>query len=117
MKYSESVRPTNSRGRVEIKVGDAYGTDLKKAQALMLEAASQHPSCIPEPKPMCFLTTFGDSSIDFLLLFWVEDVTAGRREPQSDVMFAIVEAFEREGITIPFPQRDVHLQPTQEKSQ
>jgi small-conductance mechanosensitive channel len=100
---------SNNRGRIEINVGVSYGSDLKKAQALMLEAATNHPSCIADPQPLCFLTTFGESSVDFQLLFWVEDVTAGRREPQSEVMFAIVDAFDAAGITIPFPQRDVHM--------
>jgi small-conductance mechanosensitive channel len=100
---------SNNRGRVEIDVGVSYGTDLKHAQALMLEAARNHPACINDPEPLCFLTTFGDSAIEFQLLFWVEDVTAGRRAPQSEVMFAIVDAFKAAGITIPFPQRDVHM--------
>jgi len=100
---------TNTKGRIEIKVGVSYGTDLKLAQKLLLDAAREHPACITDPKPQCFLTDFGESSVDFILWFWIEDVTAGRREPQSEVMFAIVDAFKEAGITIPFPQRDVHM--------
>ncbi|WP_421791492.1 mechanosensitive ion channel family protein [Hyphobacterium sp.] len=100
---------SNNKGRIKIDVGVAYGSDLHKAKELMLEAASNHPMAIADPKPMCVLTTFGESSIDFMLLFWVDDVTAGRLEPQSEVMFAIDDAFRENGITIPFPQRDVHM--------
>lgn len=100
---------TNTRGRVEIKVGVAYGTDLHLAQALMLEAAREHPQSIEDPAPVCVLRTFGDSSIDFTLWFWIGDVTKGRLVPQSEVMFAIVDKFKAHGVKIPFPQRDLHI--------
>ncbi|WP_421786760.1 mechanosensitive ion channel family protein [Hyphobacterium sp.] len=102
---------SSNKGRIQIDVGVAYGSDLHKARELMLEAARSHPMTITDPAPMCVLRTFGDSSINFMLLFWVGDVTAGRLEPQSDVMFAINDAFKANGITIPFPQRDVHMIP------
>jgi small-conductance mechanosensitive channel len=99
----------NTRGRVEIAVGVAYGTDLHLARRLMLEAAKAHPACMQEPAPMCVLRNFGDSAVDFQLFFWVPDVTLGRLEPKSEVMFAIVDAFKAHGVTIPFPQRDLHM--------
>ena len=100
---------STSKGRIEIKVGVAYDSDLEKAHALILEAATEHPLCIQDPAPQCFLRNFGDSSIDFILLFWVADVTLGRWKPQSDVMFAIWHKFRDNGIEIPFPQRDLHI--------
>lgn len=99
----------NTRGRVEINMGVAYGTDLTLAQNLMLDAARNHPSCLVDPAPMCVLQAFADSAVEFQLFFWVGDVTLGRLEPRSEVMFAIVDAFKAHDITIPFPQRDVHL--------
>jgi small-conductance mechanosensitive channel len=102
---------SSNKGRIQIDVGVAYGSDLRKAREVMLEAALSHPMTIAEPAPMCVLTRFGDSSIDFMLLFWVGDVKAGRLEPQSDVMFAINDGLKEAGITIPFPQRDVHMIP------
>jgi small-conductance mechanosensitive channel len=99
----------NTRGRVEITIGVAYGTDLHLARTLMLEAAVNHPACLSDPAPMCVLERFGDSAIEFRLFFWVGDVTIGRLEPKSEVMFAIVDAFKANAITIPFPQRDVHM--------
>lgn len=103
---------SNDRGRVEIPVGVSYGSDLEEAQKLILEAATEHHRCIADPAPQCFLREFGDSSINFVLLFWVGDVQIGRWEPQSDVMFAIWRKFKASGIEIPFPQRDVHLKST-----
>lgn len=100
---------TNTRGRIEVAIGVSYGADLEQAQTLILEAAREHPSTIDDPAPQCFLRNFGDSSVDFILLFWIEDVVKGRWAPQSEVMFTIWRKFRDAGIEIPFPQRDVHL--------
>lgn len=100
---------SNTRARVEVKVGVAYGSDLQRVKQLMLEAAQEHPKCLKDPEPGCWLREFGDSSINFLMVFWVADVRDGRYGPQSDVMFAISEKFKAHGIEIPFPQRVVTM--------
>lgn len=100
---------SSSKGRIEIAIGVAYNSDLRLAQTLILEAAAEHPKCLEDPGPKCFLREFGDSSINFILYFWVSDVTSGRFEQQSDVMFSIWEKFKANNIEIPFPQRDLHL--------
>lgn len=100
---------SNKNGRVEIKVGVAYGSDLELAKKLILEAAIEHPKCSKVQTPNCFLDEFADSSISFILYFWIEDITDGRLEPKSDVMFAIMKKFKENKIEIPFPQRDVHI--------
>jgi small-conductance mechanosensitive channel len=100
---------SNTKGRVEISVGVSYDSDIEKAHALILEAAKTHPRCIKEPDPKCYLRNFNDSSVDFILHFWVDDVTKGRWEPHSEVMFEIWRKFKENNIEIPFPQRDLHL--------
>ena len=100
---------TSSKGRIEIPIGVSYGSDIEKAKDLILEAATQHPRCMSDPGPKCYLRHFGDSSVDFILHFWVSDVTEGRWEPHSDVLFSIWHKFKENGIEIPFPQRDLHL--------
>lgn len=100
---------SNKMGRAEVAVGVAYDSDLELAQKLILEAANEHPRCIKDPEAVCHLTEFGDSSINFLLYFWVDDVTEGRMRPRSEVMFSIWRKFRDAGIEIPFPQRDVHI--------
>lgn len=100
---------SNPRGRVEVKIGVSYKSDIQKARRLILEAAREHPRCSMAVEPTCFLLNFGDSSVDFTLHFWVEDVTEGRWEPQSDVMLSIWEKFKANNIQIPFPQRDLHV--------
>lgn len=100
---------TNLSARITIPVGVAYGSDLDKVREILLRSAKSHPSCSRSTEPTCFLREFGDSSINFILHFWIDDVTKGRYQPQSDVMFTIWHAFEENGIEIPFPQRDIHL--------
>lgn len=99
----------NNHGRVDIILGVSYGCDIKKARELILEAAREHPRSLKEPEPTCFLTDFGDSSVNFLLYFWVEDVTEGRYQPKSEVLFTIWDKFKENNIEIPFPQRDIHI--------
>ncbi len=100
---------SNSQGRIEIALGVSYRSDIERAYELILEAAKSHPSSMSDPEPKCYLRNFGDSSVDFILHFWVEDVTAGRWGPQSEVMYDIWNKFKSNGIEIPFPQRDLHL--------
>jgi len=100
---------SNKKGRVDIPIGVSYKSDIKKARELILEAAREHPRCTIEPEPECYLREYGDSSVNFLLLFWVDDVTEGRYKPQSEVMFSIWDKFKGNDISIPFPQRDIHL--------
>lgn len=100
---------SDSRARAEINIGVAYGTDLDLASTLIVEAAREHPRCMETPAPECFLVDFADSSINFTLYFWIENVTEGRMRPRSDVLFAIWRKFGENNIEIPFPQRDLHL--------
>lgn len=100
---------SSKKGRIEIIVGVSYDADIERAQKLMIEAAKEHPSCIEDPPVMCFLRNFGESSVDFTLHFWIDDVTLGRWTPQSEVMFTIWKKFKKNNIEIPFPQRDLHI--------
>jgi len=100
---------SNKKGRVDIPIGVSYKSDIKKARELILEAAVEHPRCISDPQPECYLREYGDSSVNFLLFFWVNDMIEGRYKPQSDVMLSIWDKFKEHDISIPFPQRDVHI--------
>ena len=100
---------TNTFGRVDINIGVSYGCDIRKARTLILEAAREHPRCSKIKKAECYLVDYGDSAILFTLYFWVDNVLDGRKEPKSDVLFAIWDKFAANNIEIPFPQRDVHI--------
>lgn len=100
---------TSNKGRVEVFIGVAYDSDLDLVHETILEAAQEHPRTSTDPEPKCFLDNFGDNSVNFSLYFWVDDVTEGRREPKSDVQRAIWRKFKERNISIPFPQRDLHI--------
>lgn len=102
---------SNKLGRIEIPVGVSYDSDIVKARELMLEAAREHPRCskFKDKAPSCPLRTFGEYSVSFTLFFWIDDVIEGTFEPQSDVMFSIWKKFKEHGISIPYPQRDLHI--------
>lgn len=100
---------SNKKGRVDITVGVSYESDIELARDLILQAAIEHPRCSKDPVPQCFLMEFADSSVNFLLYFWVDDVTEGRNEPRSDVLRSLWKKFKAHNIGIPYPQRDVHL--------
>ncbi|MCE3232297.1 MAG: mechanosensitive ion channel [Rickettsiaceae bacterium] len=100
---------TDARGRLEIKVGVSYNSDVEKARELILEAAYENSRCLRDPLPSCFLTDFGENAINFMLYFWVDNVLDGRAEPKSEVMFAILRKFKQNGIEIPFPQMDLNF--------
>lgn len=100
---------SNTLGRVEVIVGVSYESDIELARNLILEAATEHPICSLNPAPQCHLTDFAASSVNFLLYFWVDDVTLGRIEPKSDVLRSIWKKFKANDITIPYPQSDVHI--------
>ncbi len=100
---------SNTKGRIQVPIGVSYQSDIEKARQLIIEAAEEHSRCSKEPKPECYLREFGDSSVNFLLLFWVDDIIKGRYLPQSEVLFSIWKKFHDNNIDIPFPQRDLHI--------
>ena len=100
---------SNTLGRLDLNIGISYGSDIKKAYALILEAANEHPRCSEVKKPEVFLIDYADSAVLFTLYFWVDNIIEGRIRPKSDILFSIWEKFEENNIEIPFPQRDVHI--------
>ncbi len=94
--------------RVRIPVGVAYGSDLKKVEALLVGVAGDNPSVEEEPPPRVRFRAFGDSSLNIELLCWTGD-PENRGRVVHELNLAVYERFGAEGIVIPFPQRDVHL--------
>jgi small-conductance mechanosensitive channel len=94
--------------RLKLPVGVAYGSDPELLREALTEAARGHPQVLPQPEPRVFFTGFGDSSLDFQLLVWIRQPTR-QYDIISDLNFRIEAILRRRGITIPFPQRDLHL--------
>lgn len=99
---------SNNNRRVELLIGVAYGTELKKVKQLLFNLIIDREGIMKEPDPLVLIHNFGDNSVDFRVLFWVADLSKWL-ELKSQVMSDIYESFYNEGIEIPFPQRDVHL--------
>lgn len=95
--------------RVKVPVGVAYGSDRKKVKELLLKAVSDTPRVLRQPTPVCLITGFGDSSINFELRFWIDDPANGVMNIKSVVHENILDLFKENHISIPFPQRDVYV--------
>ena len=95
--------------RIRVPVGVAYGSDLKLLQRLLLEAAREHPKALTNPKPVVLFTEFGDSSLNFELGVWTQEMTATPVHFTSEMNFIIEQKLRENGIEIPFPQRDLHV--------
>jgi small-conductance mechanosensitive channel len=94
--------------RVDIPVGIAYGTDPERVISILVQVARAHPDVLRERPPAAFFLGFGESALNFELRFW-----SARQDTwfqlQSDVAVSVEKALREAGITIPFPQRDLHL--------
>lgn len=95
--------------RIRVPVGVAYGSDLKLLQQLLLEAAGEHPKALRDPSPVVLFTEFGDSSLNFELGVWTQEMTATPVHFTSEMNFIIEQKLRENGIEIPFPQRDLHV--------
>jgi len=101
----------DTRGRVKIPIGVAYGSDVYKVRDLLLKACSEHPLVITDdsaPAPKVLFRAFGDSSLDFELRCHISNIDA-KMDVTSDLNFAINDLFREHNIEIPFPQRDIHI--------
>ncbi len=95
--------------RVDLEFGIGYSDDIPHAERVLNEVVDEHEKTLNKPAPIIKLHTLGDSSVNFVVRPWV------RTEDYWDVYWDITREvkmrFDREGISIPFPQRDVHLYP------
>jgi len=99
---------SNSMGRVRVPVGVAYGTDPRKVESILLGIAESHPQVLNDPGPSVVFMRFGSDSIDFEIRAFMKDV-GYVLAIKSEMNYEIMEAFNREGIEIPFAQRDINI--------
>jgi small-conductance mechanosensitive channel len=104
--YNWTQNGTTTRESVE--VGVAYGSDVEKVKTLLIEAANNHTNILKDPPPLVLFTDFGNSSLNFKLIVTLNDSFQGAI-PRSDLRFDIDRLFRENNITIPFPQRDIHI--------
>jgi small-conductance mechanosensitive channel len=97
------------RVRFRIPVSVAYGTDPRLVERLLLEVAAANPDVLADPAPGVRLLAFGEDGLHFELRAWSSTLLHRRGRLTSALNFAILEAFTRHGVEIPFPQRDVRI--------
>ncbi|PIE13212.1 MAG: mechanosensitive ion channel protein [Rhodobacterales bacterium] len=100
---------SNDYVRLDIFFGTAYGDDPHKVRALAIEAAASVDRVLDMRAPVCHIVGFGDSSVDYILRFWIEDPTGGLTNIRGNVYLALWDKFQDNGISIPFPQREVRM--------
>ena len=94
--------------RIRVNVGVAYGSDVALVTRVLSEAMALQPEVRKDPQPAVFFQDFGESSLDFSVMGWLDDPW-DRMGIQSRVRTAIDAKFREHGIVVPFPQRDVHV--------
>lgn len=92
--------------RYDLKVGIAYKEDLSRVQRLLEQVADSNPICLEEPKPLVILQGFGESSLDIQFSVW--GLSENYLELRNTIQVDIKEAFDREGVEIPFPHRTLY---------
>lgn len=97
----------NDTRRVDLSFSVAYGTDVEKVKAILLEEAGKHEKALKDPEPFCRLTKHSESSLDFTLRVWASKDDYW--QVNFDLLEAINKRFEEENIEIPFNQIDVHM--------
>jgi small-conductance mechanosensitive channel len=100
---------TDRRVRFRLPVGVAYGSDVKKVREALIAAAREHLATLNDPAPDAFLEKFGDSTIDFQLIVWSEQMSRRPSRFKSDLNYLICKHLGAAGIEIPNPQRDLHI--------
>jgi small-conductance mechanosensitive channel len=100
---------SNDQVRLEVLFGVSYASDPHEVRKIAIAAVTDIPRVMQTPGPSCHIVKFGDSSLDFVLRFWIPDPIKGTSNIRSEVMLALWDAFKRERIEIPYPVRDVRL--------
>lgn len=96
-----------STRRIDLEVGISYADDMTKAIKVAMVVVQKHPQILKDPAPVVAVGELGDSSVNLLVRPWVN--TTDYWTIRFEIIQQIKEAFDHEGISIPFPQRDVHL--------
>jgi small-conductance mechanosensitive channel len=100
---------SNDFVRLDIHFGTAYGNDPHTVRRVAREAAAGIDRVLEDRPPVCHITGFGDSAVNYVLRFWIRDPAGGITNIRGNVYLALWDAFQANGIAIPFPQREVRI--------
>jgi small-conductance mechanosensitive channel len=93
--------------RLDVQFGVSYDADPHVVMNLAIEATTSVSRVVQTTKPVCWLTEFGDSSLNFVLRFWIRDPQNGLTNIRGQVLLALWDIFKENGIAIPYPHREV----------
>lgn len=103
--------------RLDVQFGVSYDSDPHEVIDLAVRATERIPRVETSRKPVCWLTAFGDSSLDFVVRFWILDPQQGLTNIRGSVLLALWDTFKENGIGIPFPHREIIMKsPVEVKS-
>jgi small-conductance mechanosensitive channel len=100
---------TGNRRRMKLSVGVGYRSDAAHVKRLLEETVRSSQHVLSDPPPDARLVRFGDSSLEFEVVFWSDSYRQIQNSRVSDLNYAILEAFRKHEIEIPFPQRELHV--------
>ncbi|MFA6179987.1 MAG: mechanosensitive ion channel domain-containing protein [Candidatus Methylopumilus sp.] len=95
--------------RIQMPVQISYESSLELALSVMLEVANRHARVLEDPAPAALIKGFGESGIDLQLSFWIPDPEEGSAALQSEIFLEIWQAFQKNAISIPYPQREIRI--------
>ncbi len=95
--------------RLDIFFGVSYESDPHFVRRIVVDAAKEVPRVSSDPPPVCHIVGFGDSSIDFIVRFWIYDPSKGLTNVRGSVYLAIWDTLKANGVQIPYPKRDVTI--------
>jgi len=101
--------------RIRVAVGVAYGSDVDQVCEVLESIANEHPEIAKNPAARVRMRAFGDSSLDFELMGWIDHPEL-RGRVRHELMKNIYKTFNREGIEIPFPQQDIYVRSLPERA-
>ncbi|NQZ13885.1 MAG: mechanosensitive ion channel [Alphaproteobacteria bacterium] len=102
----------NTLVRIETEFGVHYDSDPYLVRQLGIEAAKKPERVVDSPAPVCHLVEFGDSSLNFVLRYWIKDAEKGIVNTKGEVMLALWDALKENDVQIPYPHREVFVHKT-----
>ena len=110
---------SNRQVRLDVNFGVSYEADPHVVRAKVAEALKDIERVLPDPGPVCHVTNFGDSSVDFIARFWIADAESGLTNIRGQAYLKIWDVLKENNIAIPYPHREVFVrnvdQPTPQK--
>lgn len=106
---------SNNNRRIELIIGVAYGSDIDKVKGLLTDLLDKNEDIMDNPAPLIFVHNLNENSVDFRLLFWAADINTWL-SLKSRILTDIYMMFDKEGVEIPYPQRDIHLRLTESQN-